>query len=418
MFKKLLCSFLVFLLLFWTLAPSIALAASPWSVTPNTTLSASEKFTNTGFESNVNSWDTYALEDRFTTALAAGSVNATSAEPTGGTRTVVDTNSKLSITGGLLDFATGNATNDGIWYPSFSRVLGRTLIGTITMANTAQQARIGWGTAQSGAINDSIRLVGDGTSQIITNGTLITGIGLYTATTYQLAVVMRATGIFYFIKGGAFTNWTLIWVSTAGTAAGYPAVNSANGIFTADDIRIPNSLFIPTPTAYDTFTTASSTSTETTSPDNQPISSLPWTGSTWSVSGGSVSNTPTQGSELLTDGGLENWTSPTNLTSWVESLEGGTSTVNQETSVINGGSNAARYDIDSGNNSAMVTQQVTHSVGDWLLTSSWLRASVSGKSLANYNSSSSYGASRNPGTTYTQYFDVFRPTTANTSFGT
>ena len=44
----------------------------------------------------------YLLRDEFTSALAAGSVNGTAAEPGPGTRAVTDANSKLSITGGAL----------------------------------------------------------------------------------------------------------------------------------------------------------------------------------------------------------------------------------------------------------------------------------------------------------------------------
>lgn len=39
----------------------------------------------------------------------------------------------------------------------------------------------------------------------------------------------------------------------------------------------------------------------------------PWTGATWSISGGRLINTPTLNGELLTDGALENWISATNL---------------------------------------------------------------------------------------------------------
>lgn len=140
---------LVFLLTFSLLAsqftpffvPSVYAASSPWtqtdwsggsgqtswsdttkfdsssSVTTSTagqaTLANTEKFSNTGFETDLTSWDTaqsYTLQDQFTTALSAGSVNGTSAEPTGGTRTVTDTESKLSIASGALTFAGGKAT--------------------------------------------------------------------------------------------------------------------------------------------------------------------------------------------------------------------------------------------------------------------------------------------------------------------
>jgi hypothetical protein len=58
------------------------------------------------------------------------------------------------------------------------------------------------------------------------------------------------------------------------------------------------------------------------------------------VAGGAVE-------ELVVDGGMEIWSSSTNLTNWEEAL-GGTSTINREDSVIHGGSYSCRYDIDAG----------------------------------------------------------------------
>jgi hypothetical protein len=80
------------------------------------------------------------------------------------------------------------------------------------------------------------------------------------------------------------------------------------------------------------------------------------------------------GAELLADPGIEAWTSPTNLTSWAETL-GGTSTINQETTVIHGGSNAARLDIDASNNTAIISQNIG-TVGDTYRFSVWARASA------------------------------------------
>src|SRR3972149_8255471 len=67
--------------------------------------SAVNKLSNGTFETDLSGW-TYGhiLDDQFTTDRAAGAVNGTSAEPTGGTRTVTDTESKLSISSGLLQF--------------------------------------------------------------------------------------------------------------------------------------------------------------------------------------------------------------------------------------------------------------------------------------------------------------------------
>lgn len=62
--------------------------------------------------------------------------------------------------------------------------------------------------------------------------------------------------------------------------------------------------------------------------------------------------------EALTDGGLEDWASATNLTSWTETLAG-TSTVNRESTVVKAGTYSCRFDIDSSNNAASIYQDFT-----------------------------------------------------------
>jgi hypothetical protein len=97
------------------------------------------------------------------------------------------------------------------------------------------------------------------------------------------------------------------------------------------------------------------------------------------VSGSKLVLQPSYGAgNLLTDGGVEAWTSPTNLTNWTENLAG-TSTVNQETVDIHGGLSACRLDIDASTNAAQIVQTIATSVGAWLLGTLWSKASANGK---------------------------------------
>jgi hypothetical protein len=100
------------------------------------------------------------------------------------------------------------------------------------------------------------------------------------------------------------------------------------------------------------------------------------TGSTWAIDGsGRAYNTPTLGAELLTDGGFENWSSATNLTSWIETLAG-TTTLNQESVTVNIGSNALRIDVDGSNSNSFVRQNSIITIGTWLCLVVELRASA------------------------------------------
>lgn len=109
------------------------------------------------------------------------------------------------------------------------------------------------------------------------------------------------------------------------------------------------------------------------------LTSLPsWTGATWAIDGnGRAYNTPTLGSELLTDGGLENWSSATNLTSWSEGVAG-TSTVNQEASIVRGGTYAARLDVDGALSNVQIAQSIAATAGGWYVFSVYSRGSDAG----------------------------------------
>jgi len=280
-----------------------------WSIKHNTNIvkydhyspEPDNKLLNSGFETDLSSWTSvlfYILNDQFTTNLAAGAVNGTSAEPTGGTRTVVDTNSKLSISSSQLSFATGGPSggtlDPGIWYSSSARAAGKV---TTTKLNIASGVtRFGWGVSSGGAVSDG----GFNFNGTIYDYTKEVAGSFSTGTDYYVADILRSSGHYMFIKGGTYTNWTLLDVTSTGTTASmYPTIHTAyGGVFTADNIRIPTTLWLPTPLSYDTFTRGDGTigSSETTGPDSQTTPSLAWTGGAISSSKNVI--TPTLGSEM------------------------------------------------------------------------------------------------------------------------
>ncbi len=364
----------------------------------------------------------YLLRDQFTTDRSAGAVNATAAEPGPGSRTVTDTESKLTIASAALTFAGGKASpvngDPGILYPSMARTAGRVLTAKVNYTGSVGRSFIGW--SASGTAGNFLWFGVSG-QPLARDGLLATDVSiagaLSASTEYKIAVVLRSAGACYFIRGGAFTEWTLLWVGGVYSAATLrPAILNYDAAFTADDVEIPDALYLPTPVAYDSFTRGNGAigSSEATGPDGQTTVARAWTGAGATVAGNVAVITPTEGPEKLTDGALENWTSATNLTSWTEGVAG-TSTVNQETSVVHGGSGALRLDIDASNSVANAYQSWTAAAGDWYLISAWLRASASGKQMRiDYGSGPQQsGARRDPGTTWTQYYQSFR--SANTT---
>lgn len=255
----------------------------------------------------------YLIQDEFTTSRSAGAVNGTAAEPGPGTRFVTDTNGKLSVSaGGKLVTVTGGVGqgDPGLWYEPRSRNAGLLVIVSFTF-DAAQGFNFGFDTNQVGALRYSINA--NATALRVTGnqgGAQVTVGALVAATAYIVAIALRSTGLMAFIKGGAFTNWVLIWIdATESTSPVYPAVgaNGTTNAWSVDYIRMPRDLWLPIPLASDGFGSAFGAT------DGQGHAEgvagelgaggggVAWTHNTYSVSGGKAINTPGAGSELITN---------------------------------------------------------------------------------------------------------------------
>jgi hypothetical protein len=262
----------------------------------------------------------YLLRDEFTTNLAAGSVNGTLAEPGPGTRVVVDTNLRISIAAGRLSFATGELQNDGLWLDSVPRVAGRVAAAEITLANTSGSPAVGVDNNALTSIVDRVVFSAAGVLNLNVNGTTNLAVGSYTATQYNVALVMRPVGMYWFIKGGAFTNWTLLYISEAGSGSGFIGTQTVGtaGVFSSSILCVPKSLWVPTILCSDTFTRSNGAIgvSEPTGPEGQAVASRVYSGTTWTVNSNTARNTPvTFGAEDITNGNMETGDPPSNWTS-------------------------------------------------------------------------------------------------------
>jgi hypothetical protein len=249
----------------------------------------------------------YRLLDQFNTPRSAGSVNGTQAEPTGQTRTVTDGNNKLNISSGKVNVATGGVgfADPRLSYPTLPRQRGLTLLVDVVLVN--QTVLCGWGTTPSSVVTQ-IELF---TTGLIAqdNGVAITvGAGSVLSTPYKEAIGLRTSGAWYWIKGGIYTFWNLIWISSLVSSDLLPTFMNATNVsaYTLDNIDVSNTLYVPTPLAYDTFTRADGAlgSTETTGPDSQVVTALTWlfTSGKWAIVTNKAVATPTQGSDVVVNG--------------------------------------------------------------------------------------------------------------------
>src|SRR5690349_15497522 len=139
----------------------------------------------------------YRLLDQFNTPRSAGAINGTQAEPTGQARTVTDTNSKLSISGGVASFATGGAGNadPGLWWTIQTRTTGKALLALLNVTST--NCGFGWFPAQTGAGAFSLRIQ-SGALALRDAGIAIASVGVTALSTdYQVALILRSIGCWY-----------------------------------------------------------------------------------------------------------------------------------------------------------------------------------------------------------------------------
>ena len=185
----------------------------------------------------------YQLRDEFTTTASAPLTTPRTAEPGPGQLTIVDTENKISISGAALVVSGGKASSSwgdpAFWGAAQTRATGLALLASISIGS-GNFAQFGWDTDQTATgeiaahcfyISSGQWLAGQaGNVQIVT---------VSIATAYQVALVLRSTGAFWFIKGGAFSSWTLLWVgTTVNTATLYPSLQVYSVATTLDYCRV------------------------------------------------------------------------------------------------------------------------------------------------------------------------------------
>ena len=173
----------------------------------------------------------YLLNDTYTTNRSAGAVNGTNAEPGPGRRVVADSESKLSLASGRVEIAGGKTSpawsDPLLYYAPQTRQAGRLLMFRGVSLGATQNAGLGWSQSAGGdpANRQAIFYFADtGPRLFCPTGSIGPSVATWaTATAYDIASVLRTAGAYFFIKGGAWPEWTLLWMSNSGaTATLYP----------------------------------------------------------------------------------------------------------------------------------------------------------------------------------------------------
>ena len=191
----------------------------------------------------------YLLRDEFTTDRAAGAVDGTAAEPGPGTRTVVDTSSIISISGGEAVFNGSASANDGLYYGPYTRQGGTIALWSMPDRTTVGNS-VRMGLSDSSVAGSGIDCGFDwatSTRVRIKSGVAVVDASLPVGAATKFAAAARATGGMLFVNISG--NWTLVYVYPSGTGVLYwkTFLASAPVNFTVDSVRIPDALWLPTP---------------------------------------------------------------------------------------------------------------------------------------------------------------------------
>ncbi len=195
---------------------------------------------------------TYLLRDEFTTDDAAPVASPRTAEPGPGTLTLAQADGQFSISGGKLSFPAQSTPTWGdlgfFENVGRGRVTGRVLIGLFNFSTLQVCVFLAWlrsatadVTAFANIANGFYLATGGGALQppsAAAAGPNLDAV-LVVSTDYKAAIVLRSVGCFRFLKGGAFANWTLLWVDALdNTATVYPGFSNSVAVGTLDYFRV------------------------------------------------------------------------------------------------------------------------------------------------------------------------------------
>jgi hypothetical protein len=259
----------------------------------------------------------YLIRDDFTGDLAAGSVNGTPAVPGPGTRGVTDAANKLSLASGNLVMT----SNGAIWdpfsnYGTLTRTAGRMILYPHITRTTPEKIMLGASADGGVALSSALMLDPAGYLGVWDNVNWTDIVTVEVGgTTYSFAIVLRAAGAFFFVKGGLYTNWELLYMTMIDTTTPiYPGFWNSESVLTASAIRIPRRLWLPAPLSSDGMS-ATTLTDGLGHPESTGLGAggagLVYMPGTWSVAGGVAANTPTLGAESVVNGNMETGDPPT-----------------------------------------------------------------------------------------------------------
>lgn len=192
---------------------------------------------------------TFLLRDEFTTNEAAPLASPHTAEPGPGVWNITQLDGQFSIASGeLINSAQATpAINDLrlVSQSAYARAAGLCLMTEIRGEIGSGSSRTfipTFSSSSTNTTNDIGRVSwveGGNVFQFVASGQVANLPTASRSIYYQIAIVQKAAGASLFVKGGAFSEWTLLWTFNAGTTSpGYVHVNPFESISFVKWVRL------------------------------------------------------------------------------------------------------------------------------------------------------------------------------------
>jgi predicted GH43/DUF377 family glycosyl hydrolase len=221
---------------------------------------------------------TYLLDDTFTTPETAPVASPRTAEPGPGTLVLTQSAGSMNISSDALNLATAPTSWGAQGFcdqTQRTRTAGRRFVAQFTLTATLNGAPIYFGWNASASVNPSalsgfgLAPKSNGTSTIplytmLTDGNTgsMSWGSISTSTEYELMFVQRSVGYLVYIKGGSFTDWTLLTAFSSGNDNVYAAMGNQYQTGNINSILIPDNLWLPAPLVSDSFDSRDGTGNE------------------------------------------------------------------------------------------------------------------------------------------------------------
>lgn len=192
----------------------------------------------------------YSVRDRFLADTAAPLVDGMAAQPGPGNRALVQNDGQFSTLNRQLVVPVQATPVDGdlrISWDAQTRTAGLAVFfGRFRLLTASASIRFGWGVAATGNPTQAMLRMNSLVLSGFQNGSTVGTFGGHNLNTdYEICVVVRDTGSYWLMRGGAGTTaympeWTLVWVDPVSTTTPlYPVISSLSMGALVENVRVP-----------------------------------------------------------------------------------------------------------------------------------------------------------------------------------